>query len=262
MSFIGNARELGRERFIVLGSLLGVVALAWLYLWWEAAQMAATPMATGDAMQAMAQPQTWQPHALVLTFLMWAIMMVGMMLPGAAPMILLFAAVNRKKREQGMTYVSTGAFAVGYLLAWTSFSLLATTAQWGLHEASLLSPMMASTSAVLGGLLFLAAGIYQWTPLKQVCLNHCRSPLAFILGHWRSGAKGALVMGLEHGAFCIGCCWFLMGLLFVLGVMNLLWVAVLTLLVLLEKMAPFGIWQTRLSGAVLTALGAGLLFAG
>ncbi len=167
-------------------------------------------------------------------------MMVGMMLPRAAPMILLFATINRKRRAGSTQHGPAAVFALGYLLVWIGFSLLATILQNGLQQAALLSRMLASTSAPLGGTLFIAAGLYQWTPLKRVCLDKYRSPLEFILFRWRNGIGGALRMGLEHGTYCLGCCWFLMGLLFVGGVMNLACAAVIILFVLLEKLFPGG----------------------
>jgi predicted metal-binding membrane protein len=188
-------------------------------------------------------------------FLMWAVMMVAMMVPTAAPMILIFANVNRKRQEQERPYVPTAVFLSGYLLVWTGFSVLATLAQWGLHEAALLSPMMVSTSSILGGILLLAAGIFQWTPLKYACLKHCRSPLSFLMTDWREGYRGALIMGLKHGSYCTGCCWFLMALLFVAGVMNLLWVATITAFVLVEKAVPRGDLVGRIAGVALCIAG-------
>ena len=249
---------LRRDRLVVLAGLGGVTVLAWLYLILLAAGMVDGPGAMGEAM-ANARPIPWTAGDFALMVLMWSVMMVGMMLPGATPMILLFAMVNRKKREAGYPFVPTGAFALGYAGAWTAFSLFATILQWALHSAALLSPMLVSTSAVLAGALFIAAGTYQLTPLKHACLKNCRSPVHFIMTRWRSGAGGALRMGLEHGAYCVGCCWFLMGLLFVLGVMNLLWVAALTILVLVEKAAPHGEWTARISGVAMLAAGLYLL---
>ena len=249
---------LRRDRLVVLAGLGGVTVLAWLYLILLAAGMVDGPGAMGEAM-ANARPIPWTAGDFALMVLMWSVMMVGMMLPGATPMILLFAMINRKKREAGYPFVPTGAFALGYAGAWTAFSLFATILQWALHSAALLSPMLVSTSAVLAGALFIAAGTYQLTPLKHACLKNCRSPVHFIMTRWRSGAGGALRMGLEHGAYCVGCCWFLMGLLFVLGVMNLLWVAALTILVLVEKAAPHGEWTARISGAAMLAAGLYLL---
>ena len=249
---------LRRDRLVVLAGLGGVTVLAWLYLILLAAGMVDGPGAMGEAM-ANARPTPWTAGDFALMALMWSVMMVGMMLPGATPMILLFAMINRKKREAGYPFVPTGAFALGYAGAWTAFSLFATILQWALHSAALLSPMLVSTSAVLAGALFIAAGTYQLTPLKHACLKNCRSPVHFIMTRWRSGAGGALRMGLEHGAYCVGCCWFLMGLLFVLGVMNLLWVAALTILVLVEKAAPHGEWTARISGVAMLAAGLYLL---
>jgi len=182
-------------------------------------------------------------------------MMVGMMVPSAAPAILLFAAISRKNQEQQPSLAPVGAFAWGYVLTWTGFSLAATSLQWGLEQAALLSPMMVSTSPVLGGLLLAAAGLYQMTPLKESCLVKCRSPLHFLVARWRPGSVGALRMGLEHGAFCVGCCWLLMGLLFFGGVMNLAWVAAIAIFVLIEKVMPWGSGIGRAGGILLIAGG-------
>ncbi len=216
-------------------------------------------MAMGDGMVMAMAPMAWSLGYAVLMFFMWWIMMVAMMLPSAAPMILLFARFNRTQRDKGAPYVPTGVFALGYLLVWAGFSLVAVTAQWGFERTGLLSSMMASTSVILGAALLIAAGVYQLTPLKHACLKHCRSPLFFISHHWRQGAWGALRMGLEHGAFCTGCCWFLMALLFYGGVMNLFWIIGLALFVLLEKVAPAGHWVGRVTGIGLIAWGGGLL---
>jgi predicted metal-binding membrane protein len=246
---------LKRDRLIAIAGLLGVAGLAWLYLVVMAAGMH-TSMPMGEAM-AMPQIRPWSATDFLLTFLMWAIMMVGMMVPGAAPMILLYARVCRTQREKGRPFAPTGAFLAGYLAVWSAFSLVATLLQWALEQAALLSPMVVSTSPILGGGLLIAAGVYQLSPLKHVCLRHCRGPLDFIMRHWRKGTGGALIMGIEHGAYCVGCCWFLMGLLFVGGVMNLLWVAGIAILVLLEKVAPLGELTARAGGVALA--GAGLV---
>src|SRR5207249_2185684 len=149
----------------------------------------------------------------------------------------------------------TGLFVLGYLIVWTAFSLVAAVAQWALHGASLLSPMMKSSSPLLAGALLIVAGVFQWTRWKHACLNHCRSPLQFLLHDWRDGAAGALAMGIKHGAFCAGCCWMLMALLFVAGVMNMLWVAAIAVAVLVEKVVPRGDRVGRLAGVVLIAAG-------
>ncbi len=187
-------------------------------------------------------------------------MMVAMMLPSAAPMILTFAVVARNRRQRQRPYVPVAVFASGYLVVWGGFSAVATAAQWQLHRAALLSSMMVSSSALLGGILLLLAGIFQFTPLKQSCLTRCRAPLEFITTHWREGWAGAFVMGLAHGLFCTGCCWALMALLFVLGVMNLLWIAALTILVGLEKILPRQFMFRRATGVLLTSWGIWLLF--
>ena len=161
------------------------------------------------------------------------------------------------RREQEHPYVPTGVFLSGYLLVWSGFSAAATLANWGLHANSLLSSMMGtSTSSYLGGALLMTAGAFQWSPLKSACLTHCRSPLGFLMSDWREGTGGALRMGLRHGAYCVGCCWTLMGLLFVLGVMNLLWIAALAAFVLLEKVAPGGRRFSRGTGLLLFGWGA------
>lgn len=249
---------LRRDRAVVGAGLGLVVALAWLYLFLGAGMdMAAVPEAAGRA--AGGPPMAWTAGYATIVFVMWAVMMVAMMLPSAAPMILLYGTVGRRQRAQGHASVGTGVFAAGYLAAWTGFSLAATALQWGLERLALLSPMMASTSDVFGGAVLVAAGVYQMTPLKHACLRHCRSPLSFLVHRWRAGPAGAFRMGLEHGLFCLGCCWVLMGLLFVGGVMNLLWIAAVAAFVLAEKAAPAGSLIARASGPLLIAAGGAVL---
>ena len=254
------AAALRHDRIIVLAALAGSVALAWGYMLHEARGMQQTGACRCLGM-AMSGPDTqaWSVAAITPLFLMWAEMMVAMMIPSAAPMILTFARVNRQRREQARPFVPTGLFVLGYLVIWGAFSLAAGLAQWALHGAALLSPTMRSSSPVLGGVLLIAAGAFQWTPWKRACLHHCRSPLGFLLGGWREGRTGALAMGLEHGAWCAGCCWLLMVLLFVAGVMNMLWVAVITVLVLLEKALPQGMRLGTITGGVLVAWGAWMI---
>jgi len=193
---------------------------------------------------------------------MWGAMMTAMMLPAAAPTILLFGAVQRRRRAERRPYAPVSAFLLGYRVVWGSYSVAAALAQWALHSAGLLSPAMRSASPVLAGALLVAAGAYQWTPLKRACLASCRSPLEFFAREWREGARGAVRMGARHGTFCVGCCGALMALLFVAGVMNLLWVAGLAGLVLVEKMAPGGAWLGRAAGLLLAGWGARLLAGG
>ena len=266
---------LQRDRLIVVAALAAVIVVSWAYLLAGAGMGASaiemTRMSQVDAATAsppgnmggmsMMTPAAWSPGYSVLMFFMWLIMMIAMMLPSAAPAILLFATVNRRQDERGQPYVSTAIFTLGYLAAWAGFSLVATTLQWGLARAGFLSPMLVGTSAGLGGVLLLAAGLYQLTPIKHACLRHCRSPLAFLGSRWRRGTGGAVRMGLEHGAFCVGCCWFLMGLLFFGGVMNLYWIAGIAVFVLFEKTVPAGHWLGHAAGVVLLIWGTRTLVA-
>ncbi len=263
---------LKRDRLVVIGGLAGVIALAWIYILLGAGLdgTVSAPMQSADggavsrtldmAVAAM-RPMAWTAGTAVVMVVMWWIMMVAMMLPSAAPMILLFAAVNRKQRAAGSPYVPTGLFAGGYIAVWALFSVAATAAQWGLERTELLSSMMVGTSVVLGAVLLIAAGLWQLTPLKHACLKHCRSPLHFLSHHWHKGRGGAFRMGIEHGAYCLGCCWFLMALLFYGGVMNLYWIVGLALYVLIEKVVPFGHRIGGVAGIGLVAWG-GLLLAG
>ena len=233
-----------RDRNLVGAALCAVTAIAWIDLAY---------MARGMGVESM--PIHWSAGYFAAMFAMWVVMMVGMMIPSAAPAILLFSALRRHSRTSGLG--ATSLFAVGYLIAWTGFSLLATTAQWALSQASLLSPFMASEGPELGAFLFIAAGLYQLSPLKHACLSKCRSPAQFLVEHWRDGSLGSLVVGMEHGIYCVGCCWAVMALLFVFGVMNLMWVAVLAAFVLLEKLVPSGPRIAVWSGIAM--LGMGLL---
>jgi predicted metal-binding membrane protein len=193
---------------------------------------------------------------------MWTVMMVAMMVPSAAPMILLFAAIHRRRPAQQPPAVPVAVFVAGYLVIWAVYAAGATLAQWGLHAAALLSPSMATTSAVLGGVLLVSAGVFQWTPLKRICLTNCRSPLSFLMTRWRDGKLGAFAMGVDHGRYCVGCCWMLMALLFVAGVMNLVWVAAIALMILLEKVVPGGERLGRLIGVALMGAGLVLMLSG
>lgn len=245
-----------RDRLVVGGGLVSVSALAWVYLLRLNWAMDGMKMSV-----AMAAPlaQGWNAIDLVLLFVMWSVMMIAMMVPSAAPMIVVFAQLNRQRQERENPAMPTALFLAAYLVVWAGFSAVAMLAQWGLHSAALLSPMMVSTSPVLGGLLLIAAGGYQWTSLKRACLVRCRSPLAFLLTEWRDGRRGAFLMGLKHGLYCLGCCSILMALLFVAGVMNLLWVTTIAAFILAEKVLPRGDVAGRLAGAVLVLAGFALL---
>jgi predicted metal-binding membrane protein len=245
---------------VLVAGLVVVLGMAWGWLVTGAGmEMSAVDMTAMAGMDGwLMRPAVWTPAYAGLIFAMWWVMMVAMMLPSAAPMLLLFARVNRKDKEAGAPLVPIALFAAGYLLVWGGFCAVATALQWGLESARLLSPMLVTTDHWLGAGILIAAGLSQFTPLKAVCLRHCRTPLGFLLGSWRSGRLGALRMGLEHGAFCLGCCWFLMALLFFGGVMNLYWIAGLAVFVLLEKTIPLGHWLARVAGVVLVAWGGAL----
>jgi predicted metal-binding membrane protein len=248
-------RLLHRDRSVAAIALFTLTVLAWASLFRMRSDMGS--MAGMD--MPMPGMQSWSPVELLLLFVMWATMMAAMMLPSAGPTILLVASVLRRRREHASPAAPTAVFVAGYLMVWTGFSLAAALAQWGLHQAALLSPAMASTSPVLGGILLLVAGAYQWLPAKSACLHHCRSPLTFLGSHWREGTGGALAMGATHGLYCLGCCWALMTLLFVAGVMNLLWVTAIAALVLVEKVVPAGPWVGRIAGLALAGWGLWML---
>jgi predicted metal-binding membrane protein len=259
---------LRRDRFIVASALGIIIALAWSYVLWLANDMdmggmdmtgfRMIPAGIGIMMPASAP---WRAIEFACVFAMWAVMMIGMMTPSAAPMILMYARVGRKGKADDKPLAPTGWFATGYFLAWIGFSLAATLVQWVIERAALLDSRMASASNVLGGIVLVAAGVYQWTPLKDVCLSQCQTPLQFLMrrGGFRGDLQGCLLLGLRHGSYCVGCCWVLMALLFVGGVMNVLWIALLALLVLLEKLTPVGLWIARVAGLGCIAAGAWML---
>jgi len=248
-----------RDRLIVASALAALIAAAWLYLLYLASAMSDMAMSDMAAMPGMPMPamHAWSWVEVAGLVVMWTVMMVAMMTPSASPMILVFAAIHRRRTEQRRATAPTALFVLGYLVVWTVYSVGAALAQAGLHAAALLSPAMAATSPLLAGGLLVVAGVFQWTPLKRACLAACRSPLSFVMNGWREGRGGALVMGVHHGLYCLGCCWALMALLFVAGVMNLLWVAAIAVAVLLEKVVPRGDLVGRLAGVALA--GAGVL---
>jgi predicted metal-binding membrane protein len=241
-------KVLRHDRLIVAVGLAGAVALAWVYLAAGAGidmSMAGMPM----------EPMPWSTSYAVLVFTMWWVMMIAMMVPSAFPMILLFTAIKRKQAASVSPFMEAWLFLSGYLLIWAGFSLVAALAQWGLERAGLLSMTVANTSAMFGGIILLAVGLYQFTPIKSACLHYCQSPVLFLSRYWRPGAAGALRMGLQHGGYCLGCCWFLMVLLFVAGVMNLVWIAGIALYVACEKLLPLGQRLSRASGVALIVAG-------
>lgn len=237
---------LRHDRAVVLAALVLVIAATWAYLLAGAAiEMDIMDMGGG---QMMAMPPGWSPGYAALIFCMWAVMMAAMMLPGAAPTILLVAALMGRPG-------ATAPFAAGYILVWCGFSAAVTLLQWNLDEAGLLSQTMALGNAILAGSVLIAAGVYQWSPLKDACLTHCRSPAEFLVRRWRRGPLGAVWTGIRHGVFCLGCCWMLMALLFVGGLMNLVWIAAIALLVLIEKTLPWGRRMSRVTGVLLILSG-------
>ncbi len=236
------------QTWLVLGALLALTILAWVYL-----LDISRGMSGADGMSGMSSvPEPWSFTTAWLAFLMWTVMMAGMMLPSAAPVVLLVS------RAPGNSNIRTAFFILGYLIIWTAFSAVATLLQGSLQSARLLSED-GLTRPVSAAVVLMAAGIYQWTPLKSRCLAHCRSPLMFLLANWRPGLRGILRLGLVHGAYCVGCCWVLMLLLFVSGVMDLLWAAVLAAFVLLEKVLPAGQWLGRIAGVALLVWGATII---
>ena len=238
-------KVLTRDRLVILAALAAVVALAWAYL---AYIVLAQPAMDMDAIAMAAMPPpVWNIRYFAATLAMWMVMMVGMMLPTAAPTVLLFDALQMHGDPGRRDRRATASFAAGYVLAWGAFSIAATTAQWALSKAMLLSPMMTGSYVFTASLLVIA-GAYQFSRWKTACLSQCRSPAEFLVRHRRSGPLGPLLIGLQHGIQCIGCCWALMALLFVFGVMNLIWVAALAVFVFVEKLTPAGALVGRVGG--------------
>lgn len=280
---------LRRDRVIVVAALVTLTAISWLYILWLASAMdmagppapsasmdmgsgmdmdmptdmpADKPVTMGAQQGAMASmagavAAPWSATTFAYALVMWAVMMVGMMVPSATPMILLYARVGRKAAQQGKPFAATGFFAAGYLSAWILFALVAVLGQWLLDRALLLTPALASASAVLSGIVLIAVGLFQFTPLKDRCLSQCQAPLLFIQSHggFRREAGGAFGLGVRHGLYCVGCCWALMALLFVGGVMNVLWIAAIAIFVLAEKVVPGGRILSRIAGVALVLAG-------
>ena len=262
---------LRRDRIVIILAVALLTALAWSYLQWLSADMNMGGMEmTGlriipSGLGLMVpKDMPWRAMEFAFVFAMWAVMMVGMMTPSAVPMLLMYARVGRQTEEHARPLAATAWFGAGYFLVWAAFALLATLAQWAFERAALLDFKMASTSTVVAGLLAVAAGSYQWTKLKDVCLTECRTPFAFLIRHggFRRDAAGCLMLGLRHGAYCVGCCGALMPLLFVGVAMNVVWIVLIALLVLLEKVTSFGRQIALLAGGVLVVAGAWLLLTG
>ena len=246
---------LRRDRWIVLGGLAALTLFTAVESRWIAAAMMRTSSAS-----AASSLTRWGPAELAIIALMWGVMMIAMMTPTASPMVLGFAGLERRRiGGTGAPWGNTSAFLGGYLLVWTGFSVLATLAQWGLRSAAMLSASgMKTASPAFAAALLVSAGLFQFSTAKSACLKHCRTPVGFLLSEWRDGTSGALVMGVRHGLYCVGCCWLLMLLLFVAGVMNAAWCAALAALVLAERVLPGGLWLARVAGIVLALSGGSL----
>lgn len=251
------AFHLKRDRLIIISGLFTIALLSWLYIIYLYKQMVYMDMSA--LFFAMPMTPEWTYIDFILLFLMWLVMMIAMMTPSVSPLILVFATINRQRKQQDRPFVNAAFLTAGYFLVWAAFSLAATALQWSLQQISLLSPDMKTTSKILGSVILITTGIFQFTPLKQTCLAHCRTPLNFVLQHWKEGKQGALRMGIENGFYCLGCCWMLMVLLFVTGIMNLLWVSIIALFVLFEKILSRVKWIPYLAGIVLILYGILLL---
>jgi predicted metal-binding membrane protein len=247
---------LRRDRWIVLGGLAALTLFAAIESRWVGHAMMNTP-----SRLLVCRLAGWGPAELAIIALMWSVMMVAMMTPTASPMVLAFAGLERQRiGGAGAPWRATSTFLGGYLLVWMGFSVLATVAQWGLHSAAMLSvDGMKTANASIDAVLLVGAGLFQFSSAKSACLKHCRTPVGFLISEWRSGMGGALVMGARHGLYCIGCCWLLMLLMFVAGVMNAAWCAALAALVLAERVLPGGLWLARAVGIVLALAGGGLV---
>ena len=244
---------LKRDRLVIISGLFFITLLSWLYIIYLYRQMVYMDM--NALFFAMPMTPHWAATDFILLFLMWIVMMIAMMTPSVAPLILVFAKVNRERKLQHHPFVNTGYLITGYFLVWAVYSVAATALQWLLQQIAWLNPDMKTTNKILGGIILILTGIFQFTPLKKTCLTYCRSPLNFVLLHWKEGKKGALNMGIENGFYCLGCCWLLMVLLFVAGIMNLLWVALIALFVLAEKISPGIRWLPYVAGFSLIAYG-------
>lgn len=245
-----------RDRIVITALLVAVIALAWGYTLHQARLMdkMEADMLRDMAMSMNDMPASWSLLDAAIMLAMWTAMMAAMMVPSASPMIAAFATINRRRRERSDPSVPTAIFLAGYIAAWTAFSLLAVALQWALQKSGLLTTMMQSSSAALSAVLFTAAGLYQFSPLKEMCLAYCRSPQGFILSEWRDGASGAAIMGVRHGLFCTGCCAALMILLFAIAVMDLRWVAALAAIVTVEKLLPGArFWRIAIGAALIAA---------
>ena len=254
MTAVTSSSITRRDLILLLGALGGLAALCWLYL----IEMAQSMVSMSSAMGI----RHWTSADFLMMFGMWAVMMIGMMVPTAVRSVMIFVQIGARAAARGRAFVSGYWFIAGYIMIWTVFSVAATLLQWALEQAALLSPMLVSSSSYLGALLLVSAGAWQFSPIKDTCLRHCHSPAIYLATHFRPGLSGAVHLGIRHGIYCLGCCWVLMGLLFVGGVMNLLWIAAITAFVLVEKLLPLTLKASRIGGWAMLATGAGYLIQG
>ncbi len=229
--------------------LVVISILAWVYLWIDASKM--------NSMSGMNKMNSspWSIEIIFSNFLMWSIMMVAMMIPSAIPAISLYESMVKKNAEREIFLPAVWIFVLGYILIWTAFSLVITVIQALFLSLDWINMMLVSKSIFLTSAILIMAGIYQWLPIKSICLEKCRTPLNFFLGNWKKGNSGALLMGIEHGSFCLGCCWVLMFMLFLAGVMNLIWVALITVFVFIEKVFPKGNLIGKTAGIIMIVAG-------
>lgn len=249
---------LKKDRLLLIGALIVLCGLSWYYIIYLYRQM--YPMNMDAFLFAMPMSAKWTLVDFALLFLMWFVMMIAMMIPSVAPLILIFSMVNRKKKQEHNPFVSSHYLLAGYLIIWAIFSLLATVLQWLFQNLNWLNPDMVVTDKTVGGIILIVAGIFQFTPLKRQCLKHCQTPVSFIHTHWKEGRSGALKMGIKNGMYCLGCCWVLMLVLFVSGIMNLLWIVMISLFVLIEKLLPRFPWVSWLAGAALIVYGVWVMY--
>ena len=249
-----------KDRMVVYVGVVLILLVSWAYIIGMGWEMGTLPFMSPSPMDSMQMDSmkmnmqeksiitsilTWMPPMsgdwlfidFLFLFLMWAVMMIAMMTPSILPMIMLFTTLNSKNIRENKVSANPLYLLSGYLMSWVLFSLLITLPQYGLHKIGLLNPMMEPTHALFGGLVLIGAGLYQFSSFKDACLSVCQSPLTFMMNNWKEGNLGAFIIGYKHGFYCVGCCWFLMLTLFALGVMNIMWVVILTLFVMFEKLS-------------------------
>lgn len=249
---------LKKDRLILIIALILLCAISWYYIIYLYNQM--YPMNMDAFLFAMPMSPEWTLVDFALLFLMWFVMMIAMMIPSVAPLILIFSMVNRKSKQTANPFVPSHYLLAGYLIIWAIFSLLATVLQWLFQNLNWLNPDMVVTNKTVGGIILILAGVFQFTPLKRQCLKYCQTPVSFIHTHWKEGRAGALQMGIKNGMYCLGCCWVLMLLLFVSGIMNLLWIVLISLFVLIEKLFPRFKLVSWLAGAALILYGVWVMY--